>query len=299
MRRNLRVAAIAVGAATLFLGNSPARAVDTTVVVTPADLGNGWYTADTRAAGTGTFENGPATPPLGTGSFELSTPGPTGAAKVQLFTDEYDGVALANITALGYSTYRDPASTGFVATVASLNLRVDITGDGNPDRYFVYEPYQDQGNTAVQTGAWQSWDAYRGGAAKWWSNNATPLTCDQNNPCTWSNLLLTYPGATIQEGINCGPGGVTAPCPGSLGVNQGSSNPDIISNVDALSVGVNGTTTTYNFELTPPPPPTPPSKDACKKGGWANYTDDAGRPFANQGDCVSYFATGGKNKAKG
>jgi hypothetical protein len=29
------------------------------------------------------------------------------------------------------------------------------------------------------------------------------------------------------------------------------------------------------------------------------YTDDTGRPFKNQGDCQSYFATGGKNKAAG
>ncbi len=37
----------------------------------------------------------------------------------------------------------------------------------------------------------------------------------------------------------------------------------------------------------------------CKKGGWQSQYDDLGRPFANQGDCVSFVATGGKNKAKG
>jgi hypothetical protein len=47
------------------------------------------------------------------------------------------------------------------------------------------------------------------------------------------------------------------------------------------------------------PPNPPPSKDACKKDGWMAFTDDEGRPFKNQGDCVSYFATGGKNKAAG
>lgn len=47
------------------------------------------------------------------------------------------------------------------------------------------------------------------------------------------------------------------------------------------------------------PPNPPPSKDACKKGGWMAYTDDQGRPFKNQGDCVSYVATGGKNPAAG
>ncbi len=43
---------------------------------------------------------------------------------------------------------------------------------------------------------------------------------------------------------------------------------------------------------------TPPNKDACKRGGWESYTDDEGTPFKNQGDCVSYVATGGSNKAQ-
>ena len=38
------------------------------------------------------------------------------------------------------------------------------------------------------------------------------------------------------------------------------------------------------------------TKDSCKKGGWKDFTSSPG-PFKNQGDCVSYFASGGKNKA--
>lgn len=45
--------------------------------------------------------------------------------------------------------------------------------------------------------------------------------------------------------------------------------------------------------------PVAQSKDDCKKDGWRTLVDDQGRPFANQGDCVSYVATKGKNKAKG
>jgi hypothetical protein len=43
----------------------------------------------------------------------------------------------------------------------------------------------------------------------------------------------------------------------------------------------------------------PPSTDACKRGGWPSYTDATGRHFRNQGDCVSYVATGGRNPARG
>lgn len=39
------------------------------------------------------------------------------------------------------------------------------------------------------------------------------------------------------------------------------------------------------------------NKESCKKDGWMSLTDDEGNSFKNQGDCVSFFATGGKNKA--
>ena len=38
-----------------------------------------------------------------------------------------------------------------------------------------------------------------------------------------------------------------------------------------------------------------PTKDDCKHGGWRTMIDGAGNHFKNQGDCVSYFATKGKN----
>jgi choice-of-anchor C domain-containing protein len=40
---------------------------------------------------------------------------------------------------------------------------------------------------------------------------------------------------------------------------------------------------------------TVPTKDDCKDGGWQTMIDNAGNSFKNQGDCVSYFATKGKN----
>jgi len=40
---------------------------------------------------------------------------------------------------------------------------------------------------------------------------------------------------------------------------------------------------------------TPPtSKDQCRNGGWRSYGE-----FRNQGDCVSFVATGGKNQPSG
>ena len=40
---------------------------------------------------------------------------------------------------------------------------------------------------------------------------------------------------------------------------------------------------------------TVPTKSDCKDGGWQAMIDNAGNHFKNQGDCVSYFATAGKN----
>jgi hypothetical protein len=42
----------------------------------------------------------------------------------------------------------------------------------------------------------------------------------------------------------------------------------------------------------PPPPPT--TTDPCKNGGWQNFSI-----FKNQGDCVSFVATGGNNGPSG
>lgn len=42
--------------------------------------------------------------------------------------------------------------------------------------------------------------------------------------------------------------------------------------------------------------PVATSDNQCKKGGWQTLIDDQGNRFKNQGDCVSYVATGGKNK---
>jgi hypothetical protein len=68
------------------------------------------------------------------------------------------------------------------------------------------------------------------------------------------------------------------------------------------TIGTSGTVHIDNISLNSDEvgsPTSPQSKEDCKKGGWQNLTDAEGNPFKNQGDCVSYFATGGKNKGNG
>jgi hypothetical protein len=238
-----------VAAGVLCAGAASASAATYTVRVTESDVSPAghWSRADTRPPGTGTFVAGPATPPLGQGSFELDTPlGPVtkpGAAKVQLLTDLFDRLPLRYIDGVGYSTFRHPSPpSAFIAAVVALNIRVDLDGNGTTDAYMVYEPYQDLGNGAVVPGIWQSWDAYRaspaGGTAKWWISRGSP-TCSQATPCTWSTIVSLHPNATIREG---------ADFRGSFGVNQGSNNPEITSNADALYLSAFRHKVVFDFE---------------------------------------------------
>jgi hypothetical protein len=48
------------------------------------------------------------------------------------------------------------------------------------------------------------------------------------------------------------------------------------------------------YTLSPPESDLPSSKADCKDGGWRAF-HDGDRHFKNQGDCVSYVATGGRN----
>ena len=56
---------------------------------------------------------------------------------------------------------------------------------------------------------------------------------------------------------------------------------------------------TFNTSVETFDPAVASSKDECKNGGWMDLVDDQGNSFKNQGDCVSYVATGGKNLGAG
>ncbi len=147
--------------------------------------------------------------------------------------------------------------------------------------------------------------------------------------------MAAFPNATIAEAPPAGPGSVTSRrAPVRLGLNQGSFNAGTISNADALYVSVDGDRTTYDFELEVPIPDAdgdgvpdgndncvdvanpdqadtdedgrgdacdtkafPTTKDECKKDGWRSF--DGIYTFRNQGDCVSFVATQGKNGPRG
>jgi hypothetical protein len=253
-------------------GNSTVVVAEASVVrqVENTPPTNNWvlYTRPGTPPTAAQFVIGPDAPPLGVGSFQsqlaLST------EKLTLFNFDHAGTALSSITGLSYWTYKNPGSS---FPLPALNIQIDINGGalGATDfRTLVFEPYY-QPDFVEKVGVWESWDAYNGGAGKWWSTGAS--TCPQSNACTWSTLVASFPGATIT---------------GGYGINAGSNNAGLDGSVDALSIAYGGGSITYDFE----PFVTATSRESCKDGGWKTRTRADGSPFKNQGDCVSYVNNG-------
>ena len=94
---------------------------------------------------------------------------------------------------------------------------------------------------------------------------------------TWANALLNYGTFTVT--------GIQLVADGGWAVTGGTQT------VQVDNVMINTTLFTFEAEVVEPG-----DKEKCKKGGWRDFDSSPG-PFKNQGDCVSYFATGGKNKA--
>jgi hypothetical protein len=185
------------------------------------------YTRPT-APGTGQAVYGPATPPAGAGSYQLQTIGNND--KVYLLNFDHVGVPLNTVNALGYSTYR---TAGSLQQVGALNLQVDINGAAAGGfTTLVFEPVYNTNQGAVTSGVWQTWDAYAGGTAIWWSSNAIPGAPNRDTFVPLSTIIAANPNAVIL----------------GYGVNQGSGNPGLTTAVDNLRIGHGTACVTYNFE---------------------------------------------------
>lgn len=257
MRKRL-FASLAAGAAALM-----AVGVAAAVTVTPANM-NGWTAVNDTcgAASTGSigFVTGPGAPPAGVGSVRFAV-GANGDSYPTLRTDDYGGVRLSALTALDYWTY--VSTPGASSQAPYLDIYVDWNGDNVRDDIITFEPVY---NGAVSIGAWQRWNALGG---QWWSNamgGPPPLF-------TLAGYIASHPDASILAGdqslilaTGCG----------------GAAWPNFVGSADALTVGVGGARTTYDFEPVIGPPT---SKSECKKGGWKAFNNPT---FKNQGQCVAY-----------
>jgi uncharacterized repeat protein (TIGR01451 family) len=222
------------------------------------------------------FVNGPATPPLGSGSAELGV-GSDGSAFAQLRQPDYAGTVLPNpspdpdnpnpagneLTELRYSTYVQVG--GSASQAPYIILDVDYDNNGTVDDHLVFEPqYQIAGfcpsnpQGPVATGVWQTWDAFNG---CWYSTGGVAGSGPGANVKPLSAFTAAQPNAKI---VNSGSNGGVRIVTGGGGVIGGGSASDwsdFVGNVDDFRIGVgfdpdNGPIVTeYDFEPAPPPPP--------------------------------------------
>jgi hypothetical protein len=138
---------------TLGRGTFGFQGVPNTVTVSPANQ-NGWVFFDDNpgtGTGSGGFEAGPATPPLGAGSAFLTV---DSQGRHAFATAAYAGTRMDDLLGLLYSSYQDNNSN----TVVAISLQFDIDYDLNDttNSYqgrLVFEPYL---TGTVQQNAWQN-----------------------------------------------------------------------------------------------------------------------------------------------
>jgi hypothetical protein len=265
-------------AAALLLALSAASASAATTVVTPSNLGqpgdpdagSGWFfyndETDTIDNTLGTFVAGPATPPLGSGSAQISV---IGTQRRNLATYRFSGTPLADITELRFSTYNPSAGNpGSSNRSAYLQFNVDFDGSDTWQRRLVYVPSR---NGTVIQDQWQEWDAISSGNALWtYSGSTWPGGGSGGTAKTWSQILAQYPGVRIRVSDSW------------LGMRVGEPYPDgYTENLDAFELSTAGNEQIFDFEAVMP---APTDKDQCKDDGWRTFTDP---PYKNQGECVS------------
>jgi parallel beta-helix repeat protein len=218
------------------------QGVPNTVVVSPANQ-NGWVFFDDNpgtGTGSGGFEPGPATPPLGTGSAFLTV---DSQGRYAVATAAYAGTRMDDLAGLLYSSYQNNNSN----TVVAISLQFDIDYDLNDTTTnyqgrLVFEPYL---TGTVQQNVWQNWNPRAG---NWYGTRTTvPVNnvnvaqpCQPATPCTYQQVLALFPNAGVW---NSG-GGV-------LFKAGGPWSPGFDGNFDALTIRHGGSLINYNFEHVP------------------------------------------------
>ena len=184
-----------------------------------------------------TFVDGPATPPLGAGSIEISV---TGQQRYNLGTSQYRNTNLADITTFAYSTYNVtstyPDGSGYI----QFSVSFDGTNDYQSRLTFVPSV-----NGSVVQDSWQEWDALAGGTALWnwqgYAGNTPPNTWPDGNTDmyrTWDDLIAAFPYIKMNNGLHS-----------FMAVRVG--NPYLngyTENIDAFKFGANSIERIFDFE---------------------------------------------------
>jgi hypothetical protein len=217
------------------------------------------------------------------GDAEYITPGNASDRAINLTSDadpgfggiEYgveDGITFADIEELS-TDYRFETDDSCAGGSPRFQISVDTDGDGDHD-----------GNIFVYIGPAPN---YTGCAPDVWTNTGDLL--ETGNTVDTSQLGGAFYDPYDNAVANYGDADVLEI---SLVTDASFAFADSEQSVDIDNTTVDETLFTYEI-------PTVTTKDQCKNGGWQNFVDDEGNSFKNQGDCVSFVATQGKNQGAG
>ncbi|HEY9282882.1 MAG TPA: hypothetical protein VIP46_05460, partial [Pyrinomonadaceae bacterium] len=243
----------------LIFAAAVAYAATTFLVVSPTNL-QGWQIQVTTAATATptpsvTFVNGPATPPLGTGSAEFRI-GANGNDAAQLRHPGFAGTRLPNpsatatpaaneLSSLSYATFTQQDGSGGQSPY--IILQIDTDGDAGIEDLLFFEPaYQSatfcpsNPQPALVTGQWQTWDAFDG---CWYSVFGTAGSGPGTNTVSLRTLSAALPTGVIANSSPSGLGGVRL----VTGFGAGAWD-NYVGNADAFRIGVGANDTVYNFD---------------------------------------------------
>lgn len=213
------------------------------VTVTNSSL-HGWVKEE-QYLGNISFTSGPSKPPLQKGSLEFNAPINGNGRFVRMRNTGYSGLLLSSITQLSYSTFVQKADSKLDAPF--IVLQVDADGDATEDTHMVFNLKFQNPKYTKDTGVkwqgpirkkvWQTWDALHGA---WF----TGLEKDPEAGApmySLSSFISTHPNARI---VNDKSGGGVRLQAGGIPMAD-----NFLGNADAFTIGINGQTIVYDFEV--------------------------------------------------
>lgn len=226
---NIRMTILAaVASAVVALGAGPAAAD----VVNQLSL-DVWFAGNegpSGSIGSTAFVPGPAVPPVGSGSAELTV---DSTGRASFGTALYKGTRLDNITQLQYWRY-----VSSIGGAEAPTLQFDVDYDSTD----LNTTYQGRLVTYISSPpALDTWTAVNALAGTWWSTGAPGNSvCTQGSPCTWAQVLSNFPNAAIRNDPSAG-GNLLFRLGGP--VTGGGQ-----VNVDDFTITASAVTTTWDFE---------------------------------------------------